>query len=175
VVDRILEFQREGGLIIGDPNLAPAIRPDVVLPKFTRTRKADDDKATLLQNAARLRQALQERYASPVTSSNPEIIARLRRAGTSDYIFVVNDHREAGNYVGRHGLVQDQGLPSAGVLTLRRAPGHVYDLTARSITPDVSTSTMDSGPGESGESPPNETETLQWPVELGPCEGNLYW
>jgi hypothetical protein len=172
VVDRILEFQREGGLIIGDPNLTPAIRPDVVLPKFTRTRKAAEDKATLLQNAARLQQAIHERYTSPVTCSNPEIIARLRTAGTTDYIFVVNDHREAGSYVGRHGLVQDQGLPSEGVLTLRRKQGHVYDFNARSMTPNGNTSAGDSA--ESGASPPNNGGTLRWPVVLGPCEGNVY-
>ncbi|HND55077.1 MAG TPA: hypothetical protein PLV92_21835, partial [Pirellulaceae bacterium] len=40
VAEKIRDFQRRGGVIVGDPNLAPAIKADVVMPKFTRTKKA---------------------------------------------------------------------------------------------------------------------------------------
>ncbi|MBX3451236.1 MAG: hypothetical protein KF777_16840 [Planctomycetaceae bacterium] len=157
VADAILAFQKRGGIIIGDPNLVPAIKPDIVIPRFTRTRKAADDKATLLANAAKLRVALDQRYSRVVETGNAEIIPRRRVFETSDYVFLVNDHREAGTYVGQHGLVQEVGLPSVGTVHLRRDAGHVYDLRrARSIP-----ATSDGG-------------ILKWPVNLEPGGGEIY-
>ena len=157
VADRILAFQKKGGIIIGDPNLAPAIRADITIPRYTRTRKAEQDKKVLLANAAKLRKDLAGRYEWPVSTSNPEIVPRLRRAGTSDYVFLVNDQREAGTYVGQHGMVQDQGVPSAGTVTFRRKEGTVYDLTARHQVPTRAS-----------------REGLTWDTTLGPCDGNVY-
>jgi hypothetical protein len=157
VAARAQEFQQRGGVIIGDPNLAPAVKPDIVIPKFTRTNRAAADKATLLANAAELRTSLNARYQRFVDSTNPEIVTHARAAGPSDYIFAINDHREAGTYVGQHGLVLDVGLPSDGEIAIRREQGHVYDLTARRA---VSTTARNG--------------TLSWPVTLGPCDGNLF-
>jgi len=157
VAARIQAFQNRGGLIVGDPNTAPAIKPDIIIPKFTRAGKAAADKATLLANAAELRKALDARYQRFVETTNPDIVAHVRAAGSSDYVFVVNDQREAGNYVGQHGLVLEAGLPSDGDILLRRANAHVYDLTARR---PVSATPRDG--------------SIQWPVSLGPCDGNLF-
>lgn len=156
VVAKVLEFQKAGGLIIGDPNLAPAIKPDIVIPKFTRTKNSQKDKATLLTNAAALRQTLDSRYQRVVETTNPEIISRRRTAGSADYVFVVNDQREAGTYVGRHGLVQDVGLPSAGDVHLRRDGGFVYSLTDHQQI----AAKLDDG--------------LVWPVALEPCDGDMF-
>lgn len=163
VVDRIQEFQQNGGLIIGDPNLAPAIQPDLVLPRFTRKKQADSDKATLLENAARLREELARHYRPPVECSHPDLIPRRRGWDNTDYIFVVNDQREAGHYVGQHGLVQEQGLPTQGTLTLRRPQGHVYDLLTRRA---VSTKTVGGDQGDS--------EALVWPVDVPPSGGKIF-
>ena len=157
VAARIQEFQKRGGVIIGDPNLVPAIKPDIVLPRFTRTKKTAEDKATILANAAKLRTALDARYHRFAECSNPEIVTRVRSSGSSDYVFVVNDHREFGHYVGQHGLVMENGLPSDGQLTLRRNSGHVYDLL---IGRAVRATTRDGA--------------LSWPVNLGPCEGGVF-
>ncbi len=188
VAARIHEFQKQGGIVIGDPNLAPAIKPDIVLPRFTRTKKTAEDKAVILANAATLRTALDARYQRFVECSNPEIVTRVRSSGpvahadrvqanpkstadsaeshasrvrhndtTSDYIFVVNDHREFGTYVGQHGLVMENGLPSDGQVTIRRNAGHVYDLLSHR---KVSSTIRD--------------ETLRWPVQLGPCDGGIF-
>ena len=51
---RIQAFQAKGGLIVGDERLTPAIKPDIVLPTYTRTGRADADKAALLTIAADL-------------------------------------------------------------------------------------------------------------------------
>lgn len=157
VAARIAEFQKRGGLIVGDPNLAPAIKPDIVLPSFARTKKTAEDKATILANAAKFRQELDGRYQRHAECSNPEIVTRVRRTGESDYVFVVNDHREFGNYVGQHGLVMENGLPSQGELTIQRREGHVYDLLANR---KVETASFG--------------DATTWPVELGPCDGCVY-
>lgn len=157
VAARISEFQKRGGVIIGDPNLAPAIKPDIVLPRFTRTKKTAEDKATILANAARLRQTLDARYQRYAECSNPEIVTRVRTTGDSDYVFVVNDHREFGTYVGQHGLVMEHGLPSQGALSIQRPDSHVYDLLANREVETVSRGSV-----------------TTWPVELGPCDGGVY-
>ena len=157
VVDQILAFQKRGGVVIGDPNLAPGVRADVTIPRFTRTRKAAEDKQTILANAATLRKQLVGRYEWPVACDNPEIVPRLRQAGSSVYIYLVNDQREAGTYVGQHGLVQEQGLPSTATVTLGDFGQHVYDLTAARAVPFQKS---DKG--------------LSWTAELGPCDGNVF-
>jgi hypothetical protein len=157
VVKRIREFQQRGGIIIGDENVAPAITPDIRIRKFTRQKKADADKAVLLANAAKLRAALDARYARPVDSTNPEIITRLRHGSGSDYVFVVNDRREAGSYVGQHGLVMENGLPGEGEVVLVRQAGHVYDLTAGREVPAAARDGM-----------------LRWQVKLAPCDGSVF-
>src|SRR5690606_24536473 len=61
------------------------------------------------------------------------------------------------NYVGTHGLVMENGLPTSSELTLRRGGGaHVYDLVAgRAVDAEA------------------DDSTIRIPVDLGPCEGRL--
>jgi hypothetical protein len=157
VAERIHAFQKRGGLVVGDDHLAPAIKPDVLLDAIPRSGKADANKAAVLAAASKLRSALDAKYVRATDSTNPEIVTRLRTAGGGDYVFVVNDHREFGDYVGQHGLVMENGAPSAGEVTLNRPGGHVYDLVADR---EVAASVRDS--------------KLQWPVNLGPCDGRVY-
>jgi hypothetical protein len=126
VVARIRAFQQRGGLVVGDENLAPAIKPDLRLPKVTRQRKGDVDHAALLASAATLRAGLEAKYARYVDSANPEVVTRVRATGESDYVFVVNDRREFGTYVGQHGLVMEHGQPAESQVSVRRAGGQVY-------------------------------------------------
>ena len=157
VAQRIREFQSRGGILIADANLAPGIHPDLLIEKTVRTKDGAKDKAALLANAAALRSKLDARYARAIDTTNPEIIPRLRSDGDSDYVFVANDHREAGPYVGQHGIVLENGLPSTGELTLTRSQGAVYDLLAHRR--------VDSRLGEG---------RIRWDLNLGPCEGRVF-
>ena len=56
------------------------------------------------------------------------MIPYLRRYHQTDYVFLVNDRREYGQYVGQHGLVMENGLPSQAVVAINRPGGFVYDL-----------------------------------------------
>ncbi len=135
VANAIEAFQSRGGIVIGDEHLAPGIQPDIVISSYTRTGKADQDKAAVLERAAKLRKDLGGFYARAADSSNPEVIVRLRQYEGSDYFFAVNDHRTFGDYVGQHGKVMEKGLPSETTLTLSRGDGFVYDLSeARAVT-----------------------------------------
>jgi hypothetical protein len=93
-----------------------------------------------------------------VSCDNPEIIVRTRKFGDATYVFVVNDHREYGSYVGQHELVMENGLPSKGIVSLKAESANVYELTGTGfIVPKR---------GEDG--------VMSWPVELGPCDGKIF-
>jgi hypothetical protein len=157
VTKRILDFQKRGGLVIGDPNLAPAIKPDIVIPRYSRKKKAAEDAAAIRANAAKLREQLDVRHSRFAECDNPEILTRVRTAGDSEYLFVMNDQRTFGSYVGQHGLVMEDGLPSEGSIRLGRAGMHVYDLVAERKIPTK-----------------EHDGATSWPVELGPCEGGVF-
>lgn len=128
VVERVKKFQQRGGIIVGDDRLAPAIQADLTMRIYHRTKQADEDKRALLEIAAELRSALDAKYTRLSDSSEPEVITYNRRYGSTDYIFLVNDRREFGDYVGHHGMVMENGLTAEAMLTIARDSGHVYDL-----------------------------------------------
>jgi hypothetical protein len=135
--------------------LCPGLKADFTIQSFKREKKAAEDKAKLLGLAKTL-----GGFALPQRANcdNPEIIVRTRKFGDATYVFVVNDHREYGNYVGQHGLVMENGLPSKGVVSLKAESANVYELTGtRFILPKR---------GEDG--------VMSWPVELGPCDGKIF-
>jgi hypothetical protein len=154
VVAKVNAFQKGGGIVVGDERLCPAIKADVTVQSYERTRKADEDRAALLSKATELRKALDGRYRSYCDSTTPDVVTRCRTYGKADYLFAVNDRREFGDYVGQHGLVMENGLPSEATLSLIRKGGHVYDLVAgRKVEATV-------GQGR-----------LQIHRDFGPCEG----
>lgn len=128
VAAKVKEFQKKGGIIVGDERLCPAVKADIVVQSYTRTRKAKEDWNELVERAYKLREKLDLRYESYASSCAPSVIPRCRSYGTTDYLFVVNDSREFGNYVGQHGLVMENGLPEVAAISLDRKRGYVYDL-----------------------------------------------
>lgn len=157
VVERIKAFQTSGGVVVGDEFLCPAINPDIRLTSYRRSGKADQDKAALQKMAEELREKLDGRYIRQFDSSTPDLVVRVRRAGSAIYVFAVNDRRTFGDYVGHHGLVMEKGLPLEGEITLRVPSGLVYDL--------VEHRQVSSRSGGLG---------LTWRVQLGPGEGRLF-
>ncbi len=158
VAAKVKAFQQRGGIIVADERLAPGIKADIVIPVYLRTKKADVDKAALQKLAADLRTKLDSHYQRKVDSSNPEVLTHTRRHGQTDYVFLINDHREFGDYVGHHGRVMERGLPSESTITVQRTAGHVYDLVHHREVSGVSR---------------NEGQTL-WNVALGPADGGIY-
>lgn len=157
VLKKIEAFQQRGGLVIADEYLTPAIKPDIRIKSYIRTGKADVDKQEFQKKALELKAALAGKYKRFVDSSNQNVVHYSRRAKNTDYIFLVNDHREFGKYVGHHGRVMENGLPSETTLTINRADGYLYDLANHH-----SVSTERSG----------NKQTLS--VQLGPGAGGIY-
>lgn len=154
-VARIADWQKKGGKIVADEFLCPALKADFTIQSFKREKKAAEDKNKVLALARTLGGfSLPQR----VSCDNPEIIVRTRKFGDATYIFVVNDKREPGSYVGQHGLVMENGLPSKGIVSLKVESANVYELTgANFIVPKR---------GDDG--------SMSWPVELGPCDGKIF-
>jgi hypothetical protein len=157
VASRISEFQKKGGIIVSDEHLAPALKPDILIRSYRRTRKAADDKAALQARAADLRRQLDPLHERYCDSSDPDVVVRLRRYGSTDYLFALNDRRTFGSYVGHHGLVMEKGIPHGATISLRRGSGHVYDLLAGKPV-----------------SIRQESGKMEFPVRLGPGDGRLF-
>jgi len=157
VARAIQQFQRSGGIVVGDENLAPGIKPDIVWKSPGDTRNAQRRKANVLEKGEELRQALAGRFEPDLRTSNPEILLRQRQWGGAQYLFAVNDHRKAGKYMGSHGWVMEDGLPSNADLAIRRDAGVVYDLRNSRQVPATASRGW-----------------LQFRQNFGPCEGNVY-
>lgn len=156
VMNRILDFQKRGGIVIGDERLCPAIQPDIRLPVVVRVNDPARDKSHWLKIAEDLSRQLSGKYERAVSVDNPEIVPHRRKAGETDYLFLVNDAREAGEYVGQYGRVHESGRPSKGKVRIRTSATAVYDpVEHRSVAFH------------------REGQDLVVPVELGPGTGRL--
>ena len=158
VVDRIREFQKNGGILVADGELLSALKADVAIPvmsykkppKSDHTEDVDAEtktwvntaarrftegvKAEMLANADSLRRTLAEchSYVPKADSSSPEIVVYSRAWRETPYLFAINDKRTFGDYVGQWGLTMEKGLPFSGSVTLadpRRRIGAVYELS----------------------------------------------
>ncbi|MBT3374102.1 MAG: LamG domain-containing protein [Lentisphaerae bacterium] len=157
ILARIQAFQDAGGIIVADERAPPAILPDIALPTYTRRRKAAADKAALQERALALRAELDTILAPSMDSSTPDLVLRRRRFGTTDYLFVLNDRRTIGAYVGQHGLVMEKGVPVDGSITVQGTGRTVYDLLANTAVP---------APSVDGQQ--------RISCALGPGAGNIY-
>lgn len=155
VVKAIAAWQAGGGKLIADEFLCPALKADLVVTSFRREKKAALDKERVLALAADLGPRLGALGLVPAVGlDEPEILVRTRHAGEAAYHFLINDRREFGSYVGQHGLVMENGLPSTGTLSFPKGPpAHLYDLLSGQEMP------IDQGKGLS--------------IRLGPCDGRL--
>ena len=157
VHERILDFQDRGGIVVADRHLAAAITPDIILRQPPSGAPPHENKAALQALAAQLREELAPLYSPRADSSDPDVIVRLRQYGDTAYLFVINDRRTYGNYVGQHGLVMEQGLPHEASVSVDMPGATVYDLLdGRAVQTEASAR----GP--------------RWDVSLGPGEGRVY-
>ena len=106
--------------------------------------------------AANLRNELDPFFTRDFQTSNMDIVGRMRRFGDTDYLFLINDKRTYGDYVGQYGLVMEKGLENSGTAWLP-GDGYIYDLVAHKQVP---TTPKDGG--------------LSFDVSFGPGEGKLF-
>ncbi len=157
VAQAIQKFQQRGGIVIGDDHTCPAIKPDIILTGFQRTKDAQKDKRELQKTAKQIRNALQGKYTRYYDSSNPDVVIYRRAYKGADYLFAINDHREYGDYIGHHKLAMENGIPSESILKLKRKERtYLYDLVNHQ---QVKTK--------------KSSEGISIPLELQPCDGTV--
>lgn len=129
VFNAILKFQNQGGIVIGDNLLVPGIMPDIIIDVTKRVIADPSGTKTKLQAlGASIRKQLSPHFRSYCEGNNPDIVPRMRSWEKSDYLFVVNDRRTFGDYVGQWGMIMEKGIPTEGLITVNRQAGAVYDL-----------------------------------------------
>lgn len=156
VVKSIRRFQDRGGLVVGDESLCPAIRANMQVRSYRRTGKPDADKRALQELGRKLARQLAEVVRPPVSSSSPDVLVYRRQYRNALYLFLVNDRRTFGDYVGQHGLVMEKGLPAQATITLHGGPWYLYDLVRNEPVP-----------AEAG------TAQTVFGVKLEPAEGRI--
>ncbi len=128
----IVEFQRKGGIIIADEFVVPGIVPDITVNSVKYPPEADKGKTALQAVGKEIRKKLDGYYKPYSDSDNMDIVTRVRTYKNADYLFIINDKREYGDYLGPWKRTMEKGLPNSGVVTLRRKAktGAVYDVLA---------------------------------------------
>ena len=157
VAQKIIKFQKNGGLIISDENLCLGISPDIIIKSCKRPKDAFAEKEQLQEKAKSLRQQLDKYYVRYADSDNDDVLVRVRRYQGTEYIFTVNDNRTFGDYVGHHKLVMEKGLPSTALVSINREQGYVYDLKSNKEILPI-----------------QKSASFKFPVELGPGDGSVF-
>ncbi len=152
LVKRLGEWQRAGGRIIADASLCPALKPDALISDpVGATEAAPKTQAQELEEQCRT-----FGWVPEVTCDQPDVVLHATRNGDATCLFVINNRREAGAYVGQHGLVKENGLAVSTSLNLGQESVNVYDLTRSSFV-----------------LPKREDQGLTLPLQLGPAEGRV--
>ena len=159
VAAAVRDFQAQGGIVVADAKLPKALKADITVPevsfdppptldgdeqvskleaelnrnaKSTAHAKTRRAKELMVLNADNLRKALAGRYEPFADSSSAELVTFNRQWGDVPYLFVVNDKRDFGDYVGPWGRLMEKGQPYEGWVTVRD-PGKrvaaVYELS----------------------------------------------
>ena len=131
VYKKLMEFQVRGGIIVADEFAPPAILPNLRFQTFRRGRDVLQNKKDLVALGAKLRKQLDGHFVPGVESSSPDLISHLR----DDYLFMINDKRTYGNYIGQWKKFAEKALPNKGTVTVNRKAGAVYDLVRRTAVP----------------------------------------
>ena len=136
-VRALKEFQSRGGRIVADRYMVPEILPDAEIPslRYYGNATAADIAGSFQAAADKLNADIAAVRVPFARADQKDMILHLRAYGSADYLFVINDRRVAGDYVGQWGKVFEKGAPNAGTVTLRRPAGAVYDLVAHRAVP----------------------------------------
>ncbi len=129
----IRKFRKNGGIIVADRYLVPALTPDIVIDEFIRTRDPRKDKAQLQKAGLKLKKDLRPFFTPYTETGDPDLVTWVRSSGDADYLFAVNDKRTFGDYWGMYGKVMEKSVPHSGKVTVGRKAGAVYDLLKKKI------------------------------------------
>ena len=129
IVKHIKEFQKNGGIVIGDANLCPAIIPQVLITELGATSDANKREVRIKKAVQQLKKSLKPYIKLDSFTSSIDLIRFERTWNNTKYYFVINDKREFGSYVGPWKAVKDKGAANTGKLIIRKKVGAVYELS----------------------------------------------
>ena len=131
IYKKLNEFQLNGGIIVADETVPPAILPNLRFHTIANVKDALENKKNLVSLGKLLRKKIASHYTPSSETSTPDLISHLR----DNYLFVINDKRTYGNYVGQWKKFAEKALPNTGTITVNRKVGAVYDLVNRKPAP----------------------------------------
>ena len=135
----LARFRARGGRVLGSATLAPGVQADGLLPDSEavlgdqKGLRGETTDAEIRTCAAALRRATG--LVPYADADNAWLLTFTRTHRDADVVFVVNDKRTAGDYVGQWGRILEKGVPNAGTVTVARAAGAVYDLVRHAPVP----------------------------------------
>ena len=129
VLAALNKLRSRGVILVGDEFTLPALMLDHRIRSVPRDLKAPAETKKKLQKLGKelgniLAGVLPQRFSA----SNQDLVLRRRGNDKADYVFVVNDKRTFGSYVGQWKLVQEKGLPNSGTVTVHHPAAAAYDL-----------------------------------------------
>jgi len=158
VVKILQDFQKRGGILIGDNQMLKALKPDLQVAEITFHAPPASDhtadveamdvehttnagakiatmraKQSMVVKGDNLKQELKAKgYRPPADSSSAEIVVYNRNWNGTPYLVAINDHRTFGDYTGPWATCMEKALPFEGSVSLvdvHRRVRAVYELT----------------------------------------------
>lgn len=128
---RLQELQKAGLILVGDELTYAALTPDFRLHSLVSNPK-------LPQRAKQQQQAqgktilamLKDIYRPTMRREQDDVLLQCRRFNEAEYLFVINDRRVFGDYLGAWGLMEEKGLPIETELSLDSKYDQAYDLVS---------------------------------------------
>ena len=136
ILEKLNALRSKGVILIGDEFTTPALMLDYRIQSVVRN-SVDPlrTKKELQKLGLHLAQLLKKHIPFRVTASNQDLIVRQRGNDKADYVFIVNDKRTFGNYVGQWGLVPEKGLFNKGKISVDHKAEAAYDLVQHKEIP----------------------------------------
>ena len=129
ILAKLRELRKKGVILVGDEFTAPAIMVDVRINSIRRDSRDPEGSKKAFQNLGmQIRNAISRSYTPGVSSSSPDLVVRRRGCDKADFVFVVNDKRTFGDYLGPWKRVMEKGVPMAGTVKVNHAAAAAYDL-----------------------------------------------
>ena len=129
VMTRLDQLRDKGVIIIGDEFTLPALMVDWRIKSVVRDiANPVGTKQALQKLGSELAALLKPYQVQDAVTSNADLVVRQRGNDNADYVFVLNDKRTFGDYIGQWEMVQEKGLPNRGTVTVHHRAAAAYDL-----------------------------------------------
>lgn len=174
VYEKVLEFKKHGGIVIGDKLLRADIPLDYRCEFDLDHRKreladeiakgkgvtADEDRELMTRYTTEIRKVLDGKVDRFVDSDSPEVVFNVLKSGPVKYIFIINDKRTYGERYGQKWKsFHEKGVEQSVAIKINAEGINnpvIYDVRDHSVIPAVKTG-----------------DIISFTRKLGPCDGTI--